>query len=318
MEREYENTNPCNQMNLNRKLVHLSTALIMGLTLAACSKHEVNNEKAPALEVTVTELKSDILEDLNSESNGPTEQEVKGIILSTIGVSENEVNFFEAPNNMIGIARTTKSGKQMVFYASKDGSYLFSGVVVDTKSKENLSVSHVEKFAPEVDHTELVKQIKESAALVTFGDENAENEFYVFVDPKCPYCHKAYDAFEELIAAGESVKVSYLPIGILQPQSKNMAMGVLGLPEGEQIEGFRKIMQKIPYAPQATAMSKGSQLHDNNLMLFKSYELSSVPVVISKLKGAKPSMRTGYIRPKQLFGMLEQNRSKIVGAIGTK
>lgn len=208
------------------------------------------------------------------------EEQIKNKIVKFIGEKQN-VNFFNSVSGMIGVGLTTKTGKKRVFYATPDGEYLIAGALVETSTGKNISMDEIAKHAPKADFGDLVDTIKESKYLIT-GNPQSEDEIYVFIDPNCGYCHKAYAMIEKDPKVTKNHKIHWIPVGVLGPSSTNKAQALLGTPAEEQYRSMDAMMTKMPYQAQMEEMENGASALKGNMQIFSGNGFNGVPVVIKK------------------------------------
>ncbi|MEI2419149.1 hypothetical protein V6O07_02660, partial [Arthrospira platensis SPKY2] len=170
---------------------------------------------------------------------------VKARLETILTKSGGELSYFAGPSGMIGIGLTMLNGQQMVVYATPDGETIFSGVAVDTATGANRTRADMERL-PKPDFSGVFAQLSERVGAeaggmfaATDGNPDAANVYYVFIDPRCPYCHSLYNAFKAVKASGADIVVHYLPIGILGPESQNLASAMAGSENDAALEIFR-------------------------------------------------------------------------------
>jgi thiol:disulfide interchange protein DsbG len=118
------------------------------------------------------------------------------------------------------------NGKKMTFYTTSDGKSIFSGLIWDLKTKQKLNANLTStESAVLIDHpiNEAVHEtslldplykgnLPESIAAVDslggikIGSAPAGGTLYIIIDPRCPYCHQAYDALKPYMDKGFSIK----------------------------------------------------------------------------------------------------------------
>lgn len=224
--------------------------------------------------------------------------------------SGGELTFFEGPAGMIGVGVSFVNGRQMVVYATPDGSTVFSGVAIDVETGQNLSTADMQRLPPP-NYDGLVSMVAGESGtpglrttFVSEGNLDSENRYFVFVDPKCPYCHKTYSAFLELLADGQDLVVHYIPVGILGPESENIAKEMVALADDEALEVFRTIARREPRLADSQLVAKGSMAHGANLALFRKLQFDAVPVIISDV-GGQQQVRRGMVPPESLLQELQ-------------
>ncbi|MGB5334520.1 MAG: hypothetical protein WBN07_02785 [Woeseiaceae bacterium] len=225
---------------------------------------------------------------------------VRAKLEPVLGKDGATLNYFSGPADMIGIGVTFANGRQMVVYATADGNTIFSGVAVDIATGQNISSLDAANLPPP--NYDKVVEMAASATAFVEGNPESENQYYVFVDPRCPYCHKTYSAFLEAQAKGSDLAVHYIPIGILGPESENVAKEMLGNAEGAA-DLFRKISMKAPHVSDAAVVEEGLSAHGRNLAIFRTLQFDAVPVVISTVSGEQ-NVRRGAISAEAILAEL--------------
>lgn len=208
-----------------------------------------------------------------------------------------KVNYFPGPAGMIGVGVTSKNGKQIVVYATPDGSTLFSGIAVDVATSKNIATADMQKLPPP-DYSGLIDVVAGRDGIktnfVTEGDPASENKYYVFFDPRCGFCHRTYNAFLSQLAAGQDLVVHYLPIGILGPESQNIAKEINGMGPEDALDLLRKSVTKQAHVSSPEAIARGATAHDQNLAVFRNLQFDGVPAIISVV-GGEYKVRGGAI-----------------------
>jgi thiol:disulfide interchange protein DsbG len=231
--------------------------------------------------------------------------EVRARIEPVLKKSGGELTYFEGPSDMIGIGVSFVNGRQLVVYATPDGRAVFSGVAIDVETGQNLSNADLQKLPPP-NYEGLVDMVANAKAntgreltMFTEGNPESTNRYFVFVDPKCPYCHKTYDAFLKLMADGHDMVVHYIPVGILGPESENIAKEMVAMEDAEALELMRKLTRREPHLSDQTRVGAGNEGHSRNLALFRQLQFDAVPVVISDVSGTY-NVRRGAIASEVL------------------
>lgn len=225
----------------------------------------------------------------NAQAITPNSQ-VVATAVKFVGIKGNTLNYFQGPAGYTGVGVTTPSGRQMVLYITNDGSLLVSGAVIDAKTGDNLVQTAV-KYLPEPNYDELVREAHKLKG-VSIGRQDAKNVAYVLVDPRCPYCHKTYKGFQELQSTGADLRVEWIPVGILSPQSATEAKAVLGSSPAEAKASLDQLMTRKPFTPLAVNVSKGADIEKNNQKFMDQFGFGAVPVVIVKA-GGKTTVESG-------------------------
>ncbi|NKC01799.1 MAG: thioredoxin fold domain-containing protein [Pseudomonadales bacterium] len=210
--------------------------------------------------------------------------EVKAKLETVLTKQGAEIHYFDGPHDLIGIGLTSRqSGQQMVAYAVPDGSVVLTGVAIEIATGDNLAAKHV-AMLPKPDLSPVYNKLKESH-FVSEGKESSTNEFFVFIDPKCPYCHKAYNMFLATIAEEHDVRVHYVPVGILGLESQNLSKEILGSDDVMGLELIRKMARREGHQFSAPTAALGDQQHERNVALFREFGFSAVPSIVSRVNG---------------------------------
>lgn len=226
--------------------------------------------------------------------------EVRARIEPVLMKSGGELTYFDGPSNMIGIGVSFVNGRQLVVYATPDGRTVFSGVAIDVESGQNLSNADLQKLPPP-NYAGLVDMVANAQArtgrelaMLTEGNPDSINRYFVFVDPKCPYCHKIYGEFLKLMSEGHDMVVHYIPVGILGPESENIAKEMVAMEDADALELMRKMTRREPHLSDQARVGTGNEGHARNLALFRQLQFDAVPVVISDVSGTY-NVRRGAI-----------------------
>jgi hypothetical protein len=206
-----------------------------------------------------------------------TRQKIEYVVTKSGGTP----NYFEGPSGTIGVGLSMPNGKQMVLYATADGEVIFSGVAMETTTGENLTRRDLEEKLPPPDFSGVVEAAQRASAIWD-GVEGAETEFFVFIDPHCPYCHQTYQMFEALKAEGRKFQVHWIPVGLLSAKSQNSAKSLLGVPEESQLAELSEYMRNISGPAMTADIERGDKPHEGNLAIFRNLQFQGVPVVVTK------------------------------------
>ncbi|WP_087864638.1 thiol:disulfide interchange protein DsbG [Comamonas thiooxydans] len=132
---------------------------------------------------------------------------------------------FDAVDSLTGwVVKDANSGKQVVIYTTPSGNTMIAGMVMD-KSGRNLSAEYMETHVPPPDYSAVMAEFQK-ATKVTVGKASAKAEVVVAFDPNCGYCKVFHRLVKPAIDAG-SLKVTYVPVDILQGDSDRKAAGLL-------------------------------------------------------------------------------------------
>lgn len=106
-----------------------------------------------------------------------------------------------APSVIPGLYQVTL-GTRVLFMGDK-GRYIFSGNLIDLKTRKNLT-----KAAENAQRKKVLDSLDESKMIVYPAQGKAKRTITVFSDIDCPYCRKLHDDIPKLTSAG--IKVRYL------------------------------------------------------------------------------------------------------------
>ena len=205
------------------------------------------------------------------------------------------VDMREMPeNNLTAWLIRAPNGRQMTFYTTADGKNIFSGTVWDLATKQNInqvfdttasvgmpgsagqSVQEVVqtdggssllgKYTGEI--PEAIKAL-DSLGGPKIGNGGPGETLYVIIDPRCPYCHQAYDSLKPYMDKGVTIK--WIPtVALGQPEQ--------GLPQANAVLHARtqaeldKIMTDPKAYPRALEGKDGEDLQRNLSFMFQAFE----------------------------------------------
>lgn len=235
---------------------------------------------------------------------------VKARLESVLSKSGGTLTYFDGPAGMIGVGVSFMNGKQMVVYATADGSTLFSGVAIDVDSNVNLANADLQKLPPP-DYSGVLSRLKSEEGsgrrgITTMSEGNADsdNEYFVFVDPTCGFCHKTYNNFLQVLSEGKDLVVHYIPVGIMGPNAENLAKAILSNGEQRGLEIYRQLARKEPYGTSGDDLSKGADAFDGNMSVFREIGFSGVPAIISRV-GGEYRVRSGMVTAEAITQELQ-------------
>ena len=235
------------------------------------------------------------------------------------------VDMREMPeNNLTAWLIRAPNGRQMTFYTTADGKNIFSGTVWDLATKQNINqvfdttdsvgiTGSVGQSVQEVVQTdggssllgkytgEIPEAIKalDSLGGPKIGNGGPGETLYVIIDPRCPYCHQAYDSLKPYMDKGVTIK--WIPtVALGQPEQ--------GLPQANAVLHARtraeldKIMTDPKAYPRALEGKDGEDLQRNLSFMFQAFEQnggqSGVPAAFFVDKN------TG--QPRMMMGLSEE------------
>jgi len=205
------------------------------------------------------------------------------------------VDIREMPeNNLTAWLIRAPNGRQMTFYTTADGKNIFSGTVWDLATKQNINqvfdtnasvgiTGSAGQSVQEVVQTdggssllgkytgEIPEAIKalDSLGGPKIGNGGPGETLYVIIDPRCPYCHQAYDSLKPYMDKGVTIK--WIPtVALGQPEQ--------GLPQANAVLHARtraeldKIMTDPKAYPRALEGKDGEDLQRNLSFMFQAFE----------------------------------------------
>lgn len=205
------------------------------------------------------------------------------------------VDMREMPeNNLTAWLIRAPNGRQMTFYTTADGKNIFSGTVWDLATKQNINqvfdtnasvgiTGSAGQSVQEVVQTdggssllgkytgEIPEAIKalDSLGGPKIGNGGPGETLYVIIDPRCPYCHQAYDSLKPYMDKGVTMK--WIPtVALGQPEQ--------GLPQANAVLHARtraeldKIMTDPKAYPRALEGKDGEDLQRNLSFMFQAFE----------------------------------------------
>lgn len=135
---------------------------------------------------------------------------------------------YEGKSNVDGVKKwiVNTNGTDKTVFSAGNIPVVFTGDGFDIKSGKSLkdendlnpplSERNVKSFAFMNDYTGLVPDglnILERMPNYTEGEGGALKTLYIFFDPQCPWCHKAYNETRKYVKNGHSIK--WLPVDIV-------------------------------------------------------------------------------------------------------
>jgi thiol:disulfide interchange protein DsbC len=187
-----------------------------------------------------------------------------------------------------GLYEVLSSGQ--VLYVSKDGRYIFQGVLYDRVAGVNLT-----EQAKSVVNKKLLAKFDDSKTIV-FSPKSPKYTVTVFTDTSCGYCRKLHQEVPELNKLG--VKVRYM----LFPRSGP------GTPEAKILESIwcaknkqeaMNIAKSGGQVPEKTCANPIAEHMD----LGQKLGLQGTPLMVTP----KGTVIPGYLEPAQLVARLEQD-----------
>ncbi|MEN9844175.1 MAG: putative thiol:disulfide interchange protein DsbC precursor [Pseudomonadota bacterium] len=181
---------------------------------------------------------------------------------------------------MPGLFEVRVNGADLL-YTDADGNYLIQGMLIDTKSKTNLTEERVEKLTA-IPFSEL--PLKDAFTIVR---GNGKRKLAVFEDPNCGYCKR----FERDLAKVDNVTVYVFLYPILGQNSVDKSKAIWCAKD--KSKAFLDWMIKDQALPTATNCDTAAL--DRNVEFGKKYRITGTPALFfvdgSRVPGAISSDR---------------------------
>lgn len=184
-----------------------------------------------------------------------------------------------------------------VFYASKDGKYIFSGGLYSFDHElENKSDLALRKYN--------VKQLDKNDDLITFKAVNEKYVVYVFTDPTCGFCRKLHYSLAEYNRRGITVKYipwprggEYLNSGLKNPTFDKFRNALCS-------RNKKKMVNNLFYkgTPQKKVNCSVDNLR-NYIQVGKDIGVNVTPIIID----ANGHFMPGFKEPDELLQILKSN-----------
>ena len=159
---------------------------------------------------------------------------------------------------------------------------------VETLRKEAPVSASANTLVPKpAGRSEQLWQDLSKAATIDFGpaDQAGVPTAFVFTDPACDHCHALWATLQPAIEH-QSLRIRLIPVALLGDASAKQAAQLLS--QSDKPAGWEHLIAKQLLAEAATPA--GQAAFDANQKLFKTYKLTSAPVVIYRQGG------TGKVR----------------------
>lgn len=118
--------------------------------------------------------------------------------------------------------------KKTVTFTSEDGFVIVNGELlawdINQDRVTNLNKLYTKYFITDDRANQLYVAIKQKAAYIQQGDNNAPHKFYAIIDPGCEFCHALFNASQEAIKQ-KQLAVRWVVVGALD-NSKNVANSI--------------------------------------------------------------------------------------------
>jgi thiol:disulfide interchange protein DsbC len=166
-----------------------------------------------------------------------------------------------------------------IFYSDEQGQYVFTGELLDTAKRVNLTRERIEKLTA----FDVAKLPLKDA--ITIRQGNGARKVFVFADPNCGYCKR----FERDLMALKNVTIHTYLFPILGPDSTAKSRNVWCA--RDPAKAWRDLMVSGTQPPAAPAQCDVSVL-ERNLELGRRHRVQGTPAVVfedgSRAPGAIP------------------------------
>lgn len=188
------------------------------------------------------------------------------------------------------------NGQKMTLYTTIDGKVIFNGALWDLDSKQNLNVNLVLNKISTQPRVQPIQPIVESvidehlldpaykgkipeaiAAIdtlggVKIGNSNPGGTLYIIIDPRCPYCHQAYNSLKPYMDRGVTIK--WIPTVALGKSEDGLMMANAILHAKNRSE-LDEIMSNPKSHTRTLTDQDRETLQRNLLFMFQAFQESS-------------------------------------------
>jgi thiol:disulfide interchange protein DsbC len=179
-----------------------------------------------------------------------------------------------------------------VMFVTGDGRYLIDGAIVDLNTRENIAESAQDKA-----RLRAIDAIGEDNMIV-FDAPDPKHTVTVFTDIDCGYCRKLHSQIDEYNAEGISVRYMFFPRSGANSPSFDKAVSVWCADDQQDAMTRAKSGTKLPKADCRNPVEQHMEL--GNMM-----SIRGTPAIVTDTGQMVP----GYVEPKRLAQMLEQQRN---------
>lgn len=229
---------------------------------------------------------------------------VKRAVSRHVGEASVGIRYFPAAGGLTGVSIALRNGTTVVAFTDAAGSFLITGPLFDGASGENLSPSYATKYPPEADYTNQIQALASSHYIESGTGDAGGDIVYVFVDAKCPYCHRTYSELQKMVGVRRDITVRWIPVGILGPQSVTSGQLILGYEDSSvRATALERAMQKAALdGPDTVKIAGESRLSTNYTMFMELTEGGKRAVPFSvHVKGKSISTRSGQLNASSLL-----------------
>lgn len=239
---------------------------------------------------------------VNAANPGPTVAE-KRLMSSGVRI----VSRFDSVSGLRAIVADNGKDRRL-FYITPDGKSLIAGLVFDETGR-NVTTSDMGRAGiANGNGTNTLTQLeaqqvwKKVETLRSLRDGSQGNVLYVFIDPRCNFCHQLMSQVRPHISAGR-IQVRWLPVAILSESSKGLTEALYRVPNGTQAIRSLEAGQLQPL-PQSQAVRLNTA---KNLLAMRDTGSTGVPVLVYRV-GTRVVVSTGVPSDAELASIVGGTR----------
>jgi thiol:disulfide interchange protein DsbG len=214
---------------------------------------------------------------------------------------------FDAGHGLMGyIISKGADGPPHVVYVTADGQALMIGELRDSGGK-NLTQSALSEFNARPDLEPVYRSLETSTFVETGQHDNPKRTVYVLFDPNCPFCAAGFQALQGY--KGSSVRLRWVPVAYLQPDSAARAAAILeasdpaaALAANEM--GFDAKDHKGGLKPAESISEKTSRALKANGALMDKLGSTATPTWIYQDNQGRIQVKVGLPEPVALLDIL--------------
>ena len=206
---------------------------------------------------------------------------------------------FDTPSGLKGWA--IKNGSENnIIYTTPDGKYVMVGAMLDSLGR-NVTIDHMKTYFPEPDRSAMWDSVSKEAKVVKTGasDEEAKSVIYVFMEPNCPYCNKAWKAFMPYMKQG--LQIRNILVSFLRPDSDGKAAAIMESDDpAKAMAEHEAAFRSGGIAPIADPKPETLEAIRTNTKLMKKLGFSGTPGIVYKL----PDGTVGTVKGMPKLGQI--------------
>lgn len=202
---------------------------------------------------------------------------------------------FKVSDHLNGFAITVGMD-QLIVYATADGKHIVNGSLLN-ENAEDLTPDFADKYIPKPDTGNVVAKLEASKFFETH-DPKGSRQLYVFHDPNCGYCKKAWETIMPY-EYKKGLAIRWIPVGALGKNSIEKAAALLASEAPKKLQddfdrGYRLGQKEL------TETSVNSQDVVNNTKLMSFLRLSGTPSMVLVEDGKVLKIIKGFKRGEVL------------------